>query len=339
ENTAQQMAETLHFILSQDQLHPAFNALDLQLVSQNSGATTEDGKDFTLNIANSLWGQHDYAFLPEFLDLLAANYGAGLRLVDFVSAPDPSRIAINDWVSEQTEDKIKDLIPEGAITDLTRLVLANAIYFYADWLHPFNANSTHDAAFHLPDGSEVTVPMMSMSDPANLPYASGTGYQAVELPYLGGESAMTIIVPDSGTFADFESALSADLINEIISSLEQKSVDLRLPKFSYESDFSLAQTLAEMGMPDAISPGVADFSGMDGTKFLYISDVFHKAFVAVDEKGTEAAAATAVIVGSTSISMVDVRLTIDRPFIFLIRDIDTGTILFMGRVLNPAGSG
>lgn len=335
-DTERQMADVFHFTLPQEQLHPAFNALDLAVVHGGGDAQPSVEEDFTLNVANSLWGQQGYSFLPDFLDLLAENYGAGLRLVDFTSAPEPARLAINEWVSDQTEERIKDLIPQGAITDLTRLVLANAIYFDAKWLHSFDMAHTRDGVFNLLDGRQVSVPMMSMSDPADLLYAQGLGYQAVELPYRGGRAAMTIIVPDSGSFVGLESTLSADQIDAILANMEYASVALTLPKFSYEQSISMAKTLADMGMPDAIDPKRADFSGMDGTQDLYITDVFHKAFVAVDEAGTEAAAATAVIIGIESAPVIDVELTVDRPFVFLIRDIETGSILFLGRVLNPA---
>lgn len=215
-------------------------------------------------------------------------------------------------------------------------MLANAIYFDAKWIHPFDTARTRDEVFNLLDGEQVSVPMMSMSDPADLLYAQGSGYQAVELPYRGGRAAMTIIVPDSGSFVDLESALSADQIDTILASMEYASVALTLPKFSYEQSISMARALADMGMPDAMDPKLADLSGMDGTQDLYITDVFHKAFVAVDEAGTEAAAATAVIVGIESAPVIDVEFTVDRPFVFLIRDIETNSILFLGRVLNPA---
>ncbi len=330
--TEQQMADTLRFTLSQNQLHPAFNSLDLRLTANEDQGKSDERTDFTLRIANSLWGQQGYPFLEEFLDLLARNYGAGMRLVDFMTAPEAARIAINDWVSDQTEEKIKDLIPQGAINTMTRLVLANAIYFYADWQRQFDPKATRDAAFTLLDEEQVTVPMMSQL--SGFPYTQGKGFQAVEMPYVGGKAAMTIIVPDSGEFTNFESSLTADQIDDIIANLERKQVKLSLPKFTYESKFSLAETLIEMGMPEAF--GNADFSGMDGTRNLFISDVFHKAFVAVDEEGTEAAAATAVVMELSAIPMVDVTLTIDRPFIYLIRDTNSGSTLFMGRVLNPA---
>ena len=336
--TARQMADTLHFTLSQDRLHSAFNALDLQIAPDGEDEGEDAGaeeKDFTLNVANSLWGQQDYAFLPEFLDLLAENYGAGLRLVDFARAPEPARRTINDWVSEQTKDRINDLIPGGGITGDTRLVLANAIYFDASWLHPFNEALTREGTFNLLDGGQVSAPMMAASEPMDLLYARGTGYQAVDLPYVGDRASMTIIVPDSGNFADFEAALSADQVETIVASLERKSVALTLPKFSYELNVSMKDTLEDMGMPDAVTCGVADFSGMDGARELCITGVFHKAFVAVDEAGTEAAAATAVVMGRTSMPMIDVELAVDRSFIYLIRDTETGSILFLGRMLAP----
>jgi serpin B len=329
--TAQQMADTLHFALPQERLHPAFNALDLAIAQTDGDAE----KEFTLNVVNSLWGQQDYLFLPEFLDLLAENYGAGLQLVDFGHAPESARLAINDWVSEQSEERINDLIPEGAITDLTRLVLASAIYFDASWLHPFYAELTRDGAFNLLNGEQVSVPMMSMSRAEYLLYARGRGYQVVELPYAGNRASMIIMVPDSGNFADFEATLGADQINVMLMSLEHKGIVLTLPKFSCEFSTNIAKILADMGMPDAVTTGGADFSGMDGTRRLYISDAFHKALVAVDEAGTEAAAATGIIVEEVWSPAPEIELTVDRPFIFLIRDTETGSILFLGRVLNP----
>ena len=331
--TERQMADVLHLTLAQARLHPAFNALDLALASRGQGAQGKDGKGFRLNIANSIWGQADYKFLAAFLDILAENYGAGLRLADFKNAPEPSRKIINDWVAEQTEDRIKDLIPEGSITPLTRLVLANAIYFNASWLRQFEEENTIDAPFYLLDGSQISVPTMRQTE--FFGYADGTGFQAVELLYDGGEMSMVILLPDSGDFAAFEAALDADRVAQAISGLQRTNINLYMPKFKYETTLGLTDTLQEMGMTEAFSMA-ADFSGMDGTRDLFITDVFHKAFVAVDEAGTEAAAATAVIVGLKAMPAPPVDVKIDRPFVFLIRDIQTGTILFVGRVLNPS---
>jgi serpin B len=290
-----------------------------------------------LEIANSLWGQYDYTFLSPFLDTLAMNYGAGLRLTDFAGDPEGSRQEINDWVSAKTNERIKDLIPSGGINSLTRLVLANAIYFKADWLHQFDKNLTVDAPFNLLDGSQETVSMMGYEKPKMLPYAIGPGYQAVSLPYVGDDISMLVLVPDAGTFEGFEADLSAEGLNEIVAALEPRTATLVFPKFQFESKFNLADTLVAMGMLDAFDATVADFSAMDGTKDLFIGGVYHKAFVAVDEKGTEAAAATAVVMQLESVSMPDLHLVVDRPFIFLIRDNASGTILFLGRVVNPIG--
>lgn len=333
--TEHQMANTLHFILTQERLHPAFNGLDQQLASRGEGAKGKDEKGFRLNIVNAIWGQNDYKFLSGFLDVLAENYGAGLRLLDFVNSPEESRVTINDWVSDQTEGKIKDLIPQGVIDELTRLILTNAIYFNAAWLNPFSKDMTHDGTFHLLEGSDVTVPMMTQTNSFN--YTKGERYQAVELLYDGGELSMVVLLPNSGQFENFQDSLNAGLVDQIMSDLKYRQVNLTMPKFKFESEVGLADTLAAMGMPVAFSDE-ADFSGMTGNLELQITDVLHKAFVSVDEAGTEAAAATAVVVGITSAPEQPVQVSVDRPFIFLIRDIETGTILFVGRIMSPSQS-
>jgi serpin B len=330
--TEQQMADALSFYLSQDRLHPAFNYLDQELASRGEGAEGKDEEGFRLNIVNDIWGQRDFTFLPDFLDTLAENYGAGLRILDFIGEPEASRIAINDYISEQTEEKIQDLIPEGLIDIMTRLVLTNAIYFNAAWQYPFSEEMTSDGIFHLPDGGEVTVPMMHQAE--SFGYTEGDGYQAVELKYDGEELSMVILLPGSGQFSNLEQSLDAEMLNDIIDSLELKHVELTLPKWEYESSFRLKETLKAMGMPAAFS-SAADFSGMTGQPELYIDEVVHKAFVSVDEAGTEAAAASAVIMKLTAMPTDTAVFTADRPFIYFIRDIETGAILFLGRVVNP----
>lgn len=333
--TAQQMADTLKLMLEQDRLHPAFNWLGAELAKRGEGAQGKDGKGFRLNVANAIWGQKDYEFMPSFLDVLAENYGGGLRILDFIMETEKSRLAINKWVYDRTEGRIKDLIPQGAISELTRLVLTNAIYFNAAWDNPFDKKMTANGPFYLLDGGQVTVPMMKQTE--SFGYTEGDGYQAVELLYDGNELSMVILLPETGQFETFEDGLQAQQIDAIINGLRNTRVTLTMPGFEFESKFNLKDTLADMGMPDAFSPDDADFSGMTGNRELFISDVVHKAFVAVDEAGTEAAAATAVIVGTTSAPVEPpVQVTIDHPFIFLIRDIKTGAILFVGRVLNPA---
>jgi serpin B len=333
--TAGQMAETLQFMLDQDRLHPAFNWLDAELASRGEGAQGKDGEGFRLSIANAIWGQKEYSFLPAFLDVLAENYGAGLRLLDFINEAEKSRVTINDWVSDQTEGRIKDLIPPGTIDALTRLVLTNAIYFNAAWKYPFEEKVTADGPFYSLDGGQVTVPMMRQTE--SFGYTSGGGYQAVELPYDGNELSMVILLPVSGNFEAFEEGLQAEGVSDIISGLQPSEVALTMPRFQFDSEFSLKDTLTEMGMPIAFCDA-ADFSGMTGAPDLCIRDVIHKAFVSVDEAGTEAAAATAVVMKNTAMPSQPVEVTVDRPFIFLIRDIETGTILFVGRVLDPPRS-
>ncbi|HEX8684721.1 MAG TPA: serpin family protein [Ardenticatenaceae bacterium] len=337
--TEQQMAQTLHFDLPQEQLHPAFNALDLELSSlgQTEGEEETEGEAderFQLNIANALWGQQGYAFRPEFLDLLARNYGAGLGLLDFGSDPEAARQTINDWVSDATEEKIENLIPEGVLNGGTRLVLTNAIYFTAAWASQFEESATMDRPFHLLDGGEVSVPMMAQTE--SYRYVEGEGYQAIELPYRGADVSFVAILPAEGEFEAFEAALSGEQAESILGSLAYEEVVLTMPKFTYESAFSLVEILKAMGMPAAFD--AADFSGMDGTQSLAISEVLHKAFIAVDEEGTEAAAATAVAMTESAAMPPEdpAVMVLDRPFIYLIRDNATGTLLFIGRLTDPS---
>jgi len=335
DTTAEQMASALHFELPQEKLHPAFNWLESELAKRGEGAEGKDEEGFRLNVVNAIWGQKDYEFRVAFLDTLAENYGAGIRILDYINEPEQSRITINDWVSEQTEERIKDLIPPGGINSLTRLVLTNAIYFNAAWENKFFEEATKALPFYLLDGGTVSIPMMRQTE--SFGYAEDKSYQAVELPYDGEELSMVILLPAKGGFAEFESNLDFHQADRIIDRLNDERVKLTMPRFEFESDFSLKQALSALGMPDAFS-GSADFSGMTSNKDLFIGDVIHKAFVSVDETGTEAAAATAVVMVTSAPGpkpKEPVTVTIDRPFIFLIRDIETGAILFIGRVVNP----
>ncbi len=331
--TESQMAETLHFDLPQHQLHPAFNALDQDLARRGEG-TSDEHEPLQLNIANAVWAEQTYPFLQEYLDQIAMNYGAGIRLADFIHQFEAVRQEINDWVLDQTEEKIRDLLPEGVLNPDTRMVLVNAIYFKADWLIQFDANSTLDSPFYLLDGSATSVPMMHKG--MFVPYYQGDGFQAVELSYSGDTAAMDILVPDEGRFTEFEAGLSSAVLDETIAGMKPAAVNVALPRFTFESQFNLSDVLKSMGIVDAFEPGQANFSGMTAEKDLFISDVVHKAFVAVDEEGTEAAAATAVIIEAAGAPIYDITLTIDRPFIFIIRDKPSGQVLFIGRVLHPA---
>ena len=334
--TDRQIADTLNYHLPQDDLHPAFNALDTELASRDEGARGSDDGEFRLNVANAMWGQAGCGFAPEYLDVLAQNYGAGMRVLDFRGAPGQSRQVIDNWISDQTEERIKDLVPEGAITPDTVLMLTNAIYFNAAWLSRFPERNTADREFHPIDGAVVSVPMMSQT--ATFVYLAGEGYVPVKLPYDGHELAMLILLPDEGRFRGFEETLGAGTVTDVVDGLEYREVVLTMPKFEFEAQFSLSDTLGMMGMPDAFDPRSADFSGMGvagcpGGDNTFISNVIHKAFVLVEEKGTEEAAATAVQMQATSVEIAPpIEVTIDRPFMFLIRDRETDAILFVGRV-------
>jgi serpin B len=328
--TEKQMANTLHFTLSQDKLHPAFNSIALALASR--GQETEDSgtKGFVLKNINAIWGQQNYKFQSAFLDVLAENYGAGMRTLDFAGEPEKSRLTINDWVSEQTAGKIQELLPAGSIDPSVFLALTNAIYFKVKWLFQFDEERTAEGQFSLLNGSKVTVPMMHKTD--HFDYAEGNGYQAVELLYRIQKMSMVILLPEEDNFQEFENSLDYSQLQEIIDNLEHREVILSMPKFNFDAQLDLTQTLSEMGMPIAFSGG-ADLSGIaEGGG--YIDGVYHNAFIAVDEKGTEAGAASVVTIAGAVIGG-PVEFTVDRPFIFLIRDIETGTILFLGRVLDP----
>lgn len=331
--TAEAIAGTLHFELEEPGLHQAFNALDLALSSRGEGAQGKDDEPFRLHVTNSIWGLEGAMFLDPFLDTLAVNYGAGLRLLDFAAQPEPSRKVINEWVEDQTEDRIMELIPEGGIDSATVLVLVNAIYFNAAWAHKFDDEATAAADFTTLSGATVSVPMMSALEP--LGYYEAAGVRAVEKRYDGDELSMVLIVPDDGTLPSFEDGLSSASLRAILDGLQLQTGTLSMPKWRHEGEtISLRNVLTMLGMGVAFGDA-ADFSRM-GTGGQ-ISDVYHQAFVEVDETGTEAAAATAVVIRTTSgPPPSQFTLTIDRPFIYLIRDIATDTILFMGRVTDPS---
>jgi serpin B len=334
--TAQQMVDTLHFVFPQDRLHPVLNRLDMELSSRGKDAKGRDDQGLRLSIVNAIWGQKGEQFLPEFLDTIAENYGAGLRTLDFAGAPEESRNTINEWVEKNTEGRIKNLIPpDYSLRDIV-MCLTNAIHFKAAWMYPFIDYRTHPAPFYLLDGSEVSVPMMNAEfiEGANLVrYGEGDDYQAIELPYYGGECSMLVMLPREGRFQDFQDSFDAGRVEQIINDLTGLSEDgmkLNMPKFTFESEYKLREVLAGMGMPAAFYG--SDFAGMVPGGGLWIDQVFHKAYVSVDEVGTEAAATSAVAMMK---GMWPNELTINRPFIFFIRDIKTGTVLFIGRVMNP----
>jgi serpin B len=312
--TAGQMQQVLHFG-GQDTTHPAFSYLRDTLNSLQEKGHVQ------LSVANALWPQKDYAFLPDYLALTEAYYGSEIHPVDYKADTEGAREKINSWVEEQTQGKIQDLLAEGVLSPLTRLVLANAIYFKGDWARQFNKENTRPAQFTLPDGNRIDVSMMTQTGDFNL--AVTDTLQVLELPYEGSDLSMLILLPNPGEM------LTLDLPDEL--EFDETEVMVLLPKFKIESEFYLGSTLAALGMPLAFSMQ-ADFSGMDASRRLFIDEVIHKAFVEVSEEGTEAAAATGVGMRTTSMPP---QFEVNRPFLFLVRENSTGTILFIGRINDP----
>jgi serine protease inhibitor len=326
--TEEQMGAALHFTLDQNQFHPAFSCLEAQLK-----AIQEKG-DIELNIANALWAQEDYVFLRKFLKLIACNYLAALNPVDFKRAHEEARKKINAWVEQKTKDKIKELIKPGVLNSMTRLVLTNAIYFKGRWESQFKKCRTKKNPFWLSIDKPVEVSMMTQKQ--QFRYMENDRVQILEMPYVGNDLAMIVLLPRKVDGLDqLEADLSVENLNMWIGHLRKREVSVFLPKFKMTSQFRLSETLASMGMPDAFS-GNADFSGINGTKDLFISAVIHKAFVDVTEEGTEAAAATAGVISLTSApSKPPPTFRADHPFLFLIHDKHSGSIIFVGRIVNP----
>ncbi|MBM4435588.1 MAG: serpin family protein, partial [Chloroflexi bacterium] len=339
--TRTEMDRVLHSALAPD-LDGAMNALDQELAKRPGrypyGGDRNTTVELELAPANQLFGQRDLGFDAAFLDRLAASYGAGMRLVDYKSAAgrERARADINRWVAERTRDRIPELIKPGVLDELTRLVITNALYFKGKWTTPFTKGATAAAPFHRLDGTTGQAQLMSASFPSGLPYAQAPGWTAAVLSYVGGVS-MLVIVPDLGAFTRVDARLrEGALLREVTGSLKRDAaVRLRMPKFTFRTHTQLRPTLAALGMPTAFT-GRADFSGIIKAERLLIQDVVHEAFIAVDEEGTEAAAATAVLFGLTSAPLRTIELTIDRPFLFAVRDDATGAVLFFGRVVDPA---
>lgn len=327
--TAEEMKRSLHFDLEDETLHEAFHYLDGHFKKMSSR------KPFVLNIVNAAWGRTDEHFEKSYLDLLARHYGADIRRLDFANHPEPSRKKINAWVERETHGRIQNLLPPGSIDDTERFVLTNAAYFLGDWLSEFPAHATRKAPFHLMVGGYVMADTMFQMSSFNYHADPGGLYQAVSLPYRNSPISMMIILPAKGKLAEVEALLGGSFISDIKNAMARRRMELHMPKFGFESSFSLAGILSHLGMHRAFS-GDADFSGMTGNKDLMLSDVLHKTFVKVDEKGTEAAAATAVAMEPTS-ALTDRPFVfrVDRPFVFLIRDDVTGVLLFAGRCADP----
>ena len=328
--TEAQMTETLNF-LPQGTQHPAFNAIE----SRMSGLGEKGGSPsppFRLNVANSAWGQEGFPFERAYLETLAGQYGAGLRSVDF-GQPAEASDEINAWIEDETEDRIKDLVPPDFLSPDTRLVLANAVYFKASWLSSFEESNTRDGTFTLLDSSEVTVPLMRQT--SYLPYAEGDGYQAARLPYKGDAADMLVVLPEEGRFEEIEDRFGTGLLDEVDRNTSpDEFVELTMPRFDFETDLDLVPLLLSMGMTAPFDGGAADFGGITKEEGLFVGEALHRANITVDEKGTEAAAAT-VLAMPVSGGSPSVRMTINRPFLFAITERETGTVLFLGRVADP----
>ncbi len=331
--TATEMAHVFHYTLPQDRLHPAMGALLAGMNAPHQG--------YALSVADALWAQQDEKFQPTYLKLVETNYGAGFHPVDFKSAPDSVRTTINQWVEKQTNDKIQNLLGPGTVTPLTRLILTNAIYFKAAWASQFSKNATEDEDFHLSASKTIQAPTMRNSE--GYDYFKGPSFQALLLPYEKGEISMLILLPDDmDGLPALEHSLSAGNLQKWMKSLSyQHEVIVSLPRFKITQQFELSSTLEGLGMKAAFDPNSADFSAMTGDKSLVISAAIHKAYIDLDENGTEAAAATAVMMEMATAMAPQyappppIVFTADHPFLFLIRDNASGAILFMGRVTDP----
>lgn len=333
--TGSEMDRVLHSP-GPEQFNGGLRSLEALLAQHSGRVRRADGSpaEVSLRVANSLWGQHDLAWQNAFLDTLARHYGSEMRLVDYRADAQGARVQINTWTSEQTQDKIKELLPPDIIDAMTRLVLVNAVHLKAPWESPFEPARTKMRRFRRADGSTADVPTMA-SVLGNTGYARGTGWQAAELRYAGKNLAMVIVVPDHGAFQTIERNLDIDRITQIKESLSPvQSLDLRLPKWTFRTQANLDKILPAMGMPAAFGR-TADFSGMTTQERLRIDSVQHEAFIAVDEAGTEAAAATAVVAMAVAAPPPPVPLVVDRPFLFVIHDPTTATPLFIGRVMDP----
>ncbi|WP_333607566.1 serpin family protein [Arsukibacterium sp.] len=328
-HTATEIATAMQFSLAPAQLHQAFNLQALRLQQELAGHQAP----FELHSLNGAFVERTRSFLPAYLDLLAQQYDAGLYGTDFKQQPELSRSQINQWIAKNTAGRISELLPVGSVTADTALALVNTLYFKARWYQVFAESQTTQAPFYLMDGSSQPVPLMYQTG-MRLPFVITESYAALSLPYENPAIEMLVVVPETGNFAAVEAALDASSIQSMRSAMQERLVDLHLPRFNLSAQLPLGSALQQLGMREAFMPGTADFSAMDGSQQLFLSSVQHQAVISVDETGTEAAAATGAVVGVIS-SPQYAALRIDRPFIFIIQQRSTGAMLFMGRVLQP----
>ncbi len=333
--TADEIQSVFHF--------PKEDALRRESFLKINNLMNRKDKKYTLHTANALWAQKDYSFQEDYFNLVRNTYGGKATNLDFVNQSEESRLTINSWVEEQTNSKIKDLIPQGVLKPITRLVLTNAIYFKGSWLKQFDKKDTKEEDFRISSTNKVKAQMMRLTGKeANFNYAETDKLQILELPYEGNDLSMLIFLPKEDDLKAIEESLNFEKLSEWENLLRNEEVNVYLPKFKFETKYFMAQDLISLGMPTAFTPGIdfggkADFSGMTGNKQLNIDEVIHQAFVDVDEEGTEAAAATAVLMFEQGISMPKPikMFKADHPFIFIIQDREASNILFVGRVGDP----
>lgn len=339
--TRQQMAETLGFPIDEDTLHPALNRLDRELSKRAPTKPDQDGDPFRLDVVNQTWGHETFEFQQNYLDLLARHYGANMRVVDFRNAFEAVRLEINDWVEEKTEERIVDLLPPQSLNADTRFVLVNAIYFLGSWKHAFDEENTSNQPFTRPDGNRVDVPMMHQT--ALFGHYADQHTVAVSMPYIGDDIELVAMMPaNANSFEQWATELDREHFDGVLAKIDRRDVALHLPRFKSGSALKLSELLESMGMVDAFDECAADFRGITGSdpcipdRAIYVDEIFHKSFVDIDESGTEAAAATAVVMMRvTSVQPEPPTVRFDRPFYYFIHHRPTGLILFAGRMLDP----
>jgi serpin B len=333
--TAAELERVLHVELPAERWHAARHRMAQGLAAAQKPRHDHEENPFRLSVADRAWGQQGYRFLPSYLQNLEAWYGAGLEPVDFQGDLEGTRKTINAWVSDQTEERIPELLQPADLKRSMRLVLTNAVYFKAAWRNQFEPDATREGAFHRVDGSDVQVPLMQQVE--TFWTGKGDGYQWVEMFYEGRGTSMIVLVPDAGTFEQFEASFDASALTKVLQADGTWArLDLRLPRFEARSRVLILEALKSLGLDEACRSGAADFSGMDGTRELFVGGVIHEAFVKVDEEGTEAAAATAVMMDAGGMPAEPQLFSVDRPFLYLIRERETGAVVFMGRVLDPS---
>ena len=323
--TEQQMASVFNFPENTQKFHKSMGALQENILSKASDRVE-------ISLTNQLWADQNYKFRCQYLQKAKKCYKAPVKRLNFYSNLDESRISINNWVEEQTNDKIKDLLPEGSLSEQTKMVITNTIYFKGQWEKKFDERNTRNEEFTTITGQKIETPTMNTSTKLNI--YQEKNLKLIELPYDGKQFSMLVLLPNKRvTLASIEKELSTKSLNHYISSMTMSEVRLSLPKFKFDASYKLKTVLSDMGMPLAFS-NAADFTGMSKIKDLRIDELFHKAFVEVSEEGTEAAAATAVVVVRKT-SIISNEFKANRPFLFFIRENETGNILFFGRIANP----